>query len=87
MSASENSVHLSVLPKEVIEGLRAAEGGDFIDCTLWKMMATNTKEYCKKGDIVGLAQIIDDNELSILESLAFAVVNFELEIQPHHVFR
>ncbi len=27
---------------------------DFIDCTLWKMMATNTKEYCKKGDIVGV---------------------------------
>ena len=27
---------------------------DFIDCTLWKIMATNTKEYCKKGDIVGV---------------------------------
>ena len=27
---------------------------DFIDCTLWKLMATNTKEYCRKGDIVGV---------------------------------
>lgn len=27
---------------------------DFISCTLWKMMATNTYEYCKKGDIVGV---------------------------------
>ncbi len=27
---------------------------DFIDCTLWKLMATNTSEYCKKGDIVGV---------------------------------
>lgn len=27
---------------------------DFIDCTLWQLMATNTKEYCKKGDIVGV---------------------------------
>ena len=27
---------------------------DFIGCTLWKMMATNTKEYCKKGDILGV---------------------------------
>lgn len=27
---------------------------DFIDCTLWRLMATNTKEYCKKGDIVGV---------------------------------
>ena len=24
------------------------------DCTLWKLIATNTKEYCKKGDIVGV---------------------------------
>ena len=27
---------------------------DFIDCVLWQLMATNTKEYCKKGDIVGV---------------------------------
>lgn len=27
---------------------------DFIDCTLWQLMAVNTKEYCKKGDIVGV---------------------------------
>ena len=27
---------------------------DFLDCTLWQLMATNTKEYRKKGDIVGV---------------------------------
>ena len=27
---------------------------DFIDCTLFQLMATNTSEYCKKGDIVGV---------------------------------
>lgn len=27
---------------------------DFIDCTLWHLMAANTKEYCHKGDIVGV---------------------------------
>lgn len=27
---------------------------DFLDCTLWQLIATNTKEYCKKGDIVGV---------------------------------
>lgn len=27
---------------------------DFIDCTLFQLIATNTKEYCKKGDIVGV---------------------------------
>lgn len=27
---------------------------DFIDCTLWKGIAENACEYCKKGDIVGI---------------------------------
>ena len=27
---------------------------DFIDCTLWNAIATNTCEYCKKGDLVGI---------------------------------
>lgn len=27
---------------------------DFINCMLWKGIAENTVEYCKKGDIVGI---------------------------------
>lgn len=27
---------------------------DFIDCVLWDGIANNTKEYCKKGDVVGV---------------------------------
>ena len=27
---------------------------DFIDCVLWNGVATNTAEYCKKGDIIGV---------------------------------
>lgn len=27
---------------------------DFIDCVLWDGIATNTCEYCKKGDVVGV---------------------------------
>ena len=27
---------------------------DFIECVLWNIVATNTAEYCKKGDIVGI---------------------------------
>lgn len=27
---------------------------DFIDCLLWSGIATNTAEYCKKGDVVGV---------------------------------
>lgn len=27
---------------------------DFVECVLWDGVATNTSEYCKKGDIVGV---------------------------------
>lgn len=27
---------------------------DFVKCTLWNGIATNTTEYCKKGDLVGI---------------------------------
>ena len=33
------------------------EGGydtDFIDCVAFDMIAENTKEYCSKGDIIGV---------------------------------
>lgn len=27
---------------------------DFVDCVLWSAIAENTKQYCHKGDIVGV---------------------------------
>lgn len=27
---------------------------DFIDCVLWNMVAENTADYCKKGDVIGI---------------------------------
>ena len=27
---------------------------DFIDCVVWNELASNLKEYCKKGDLVGV---------------------------------
>jgi single-strand DNA-binding protein len=27
---------------------------DFIKCIIWNQIAENTKEYCKKGDILGV---------------------------------
>lgn len=34
---------------------------DFIDCTLWNNVASNTNEYCKKGDIVGIRGCLRNN--------------------------
>ena len=43
---------------EIKRQTKAKEDGtydtDFIRCTLWNVIAENTCEYCKKGDIVGV---------------------------------
>lgn len=50
---------------------------DFIDCILWDNTATNTAEYCHKGDILGIkgrvqSRIIeeDNNKKYLLEIIA-----------------
>lgn len=34
---------------------------DFITCTLWDSIAENTKEYCRKGDIIGVKGRLSSN--------------------------
>lgn len=38
---------------------------DFIPCVLWNGIATNTLEYCKKGDLIGVKGRIQSNENEI----------------------
>lgn len=61
---------------------------DFIDCTLWHIMATNTKEYCKKGDIVGVKGRIEsrvyekDDEKKYLTEVIAEKVTFLSSNRP-----
>lgn len=39
---------------------------DFVECSLWNNVASNTAEYCQKGDIIGVkgrleTRMIEDN--------------------------
>lgn len=34
---------------------------DFVDCVLWDGVASNTAEYCKKGDMVGIKGRLETN--------------------------
>ena len=51
---------------------------DFINCVLWKGIAENTAEYCKKGDLIGVRgriqtrniQLADDTQRNITEVVA-----------------
>lgn len=38
---------------------------DFISCVLWKGVAENTVEYCKKGDLLGVKGHIQSRDIEI----------------------
>lgn len=48
---------VATLSLAIPRGFKNSEGDydtDFIDCVLFDVIAENTSEYCKKGDIVGV---------------------------------
>ena len=63
---------------------------DFIDCSLWSIVAESTAEYCKTGDIVGIrgriqTRIVEDDagiKQKIMEIIADKVTF--LSSSKHH---
>ena len=54
---SENGKKVSTITLAIPRNFKNLNGeydSDFINCILWDGIAENTKEYCKKGDIVGV---------------------------------
>ena len=35
---------------------------DFINCVLWNGIASNTEEYCNKGDVIGVKGRVQGND-------------------------
>lgn len=54
---NENGKNVSVITLAIPRSYKNTEGEydtDFVDVTLWDKIASNTVEYCKKGDVVGV---------------------------------
>lgn len=57
---------------------------DFIDIVLWEGIATNTSEYCKKGDIIGVkgriqTKLIEEQKITelVAEKVTFLATKKE----------
>ena len=82
---SKNKDDFSYITLAVPRSYKNATGEyetDFIDCLLWKHMAVNTAEYCKKGDIIAIKGRIEsrieekDNEKKYLTEVIAEKVTF-----------
>ena len=54
---TDNGNKMTKITLAVPRSFKNAEGNydtDFISCVLWKGVAENTVEYCRKGDLVGI---------------------------------
>lgn len=62
----ENDTKYSFMTLAIPRGYKNHDGiyeSDFIECVLWNIVATNTAEYCKKGDIVGIKGRIESRKV------------------------
>ena len=67
---------------------------DFLDYTLWGDIASNTAEYCKKGDVIGIkgrmaSKLIDTEEGKkikktevVVEKISFLAVGKQKDAEP-----
>ena len=57
MQEVKNGKKITVITIAISRPFKSINGEydcDFIDCILWDNMASNTIEYCKKGDMLGI---------------------------------
>lgn len=80
INKSEKGKKVATITLAIPRSFKNMEGNydtDFINCVLWDSVAENTKEYCKKGDIVGVkgrvqSRVIEKDEKreTIMEIIA-----------------
>ena len=57
INKSDKGVKVATISLAIPRSFKNSDGiydTDFIDCVAFETIAENTKEYCKKGDIVGV---------------------------------
>jgi len=65
---SENGVKVATISIAVPRSFKNVDGvydTDFIDCVAFDSIATNTSDYCEKGDIVGIKGRIQTREKEV----------------------
>lgn len=85
LKKSENSKDYASITLAVQRNFKNADGiyeSDFIKCVLWNGIAQNTKEYCKKGDLVGIRGRIqvrsyeEENETKYITEIVVEKISF-----------
>lgn len=65
MEDGKKVAHITLAVGRSVKNADGEYDTDFIDCTLWNVVAENTVEYCHEGDVLGIkgriqTEVIDD---------------------------
>lgn len=52
---------------------------DFVPCVLWKCVAENTVEYCRKGDLLGVKGHVQTRDIEVDEDVKRKLVEIVAE--------
>ena len=78
LKKTDNGKKVAVISLAIPRSFKNMDGlydTDFVDCILWDQVASNTSEYCHKGDILGVkgrvqSRIYEDKKKYRLEVVA-----------------
>ena len=76
LKETEQGKKRSFITLAIPRSFKNAEGSydtDFIDCILWDVIAKNTAEYCKKGDVIGVKGRLQSRKYEMDNTTKFVI--------------
>lgn len=71
----DDGTSVTTITLAIQRGYKSAESGeyetDFLKCSLWRGIAENTVEYCKKGSTVGIKARLQQRNHECKDGLTF----------------
>lgn len=66
VNKSDKGINVATIPLAIPRSFKNSDGTydtDFVDCVAFDNIASNTSEYCEKGDIVGVKGRIQSRQI------------------------
>ena len=79
---AENNKKYSFITLAVPRSFKNVNGEydtDFVPCVLWKGVAENTVEYCRKGDLLGVKGHVQTRDIEVDEDVKRKLVEIVAE--------
>ena len=71
--------HITLAVPRSYKNVNGEYDTDFVPCVLWKGVAENTVEYCRKGDLLGVKGHVQTRDIEVDEDVKRKLVEIVAE--------